>query len=258
VSISSLRINSNLDPTLVVSGIAVQIVRKSIKNLHLSVCPPNGYVRVAVPLHMTDDNVRLAVISRLRWIKKQQASFQAQPRQSEREMVTGESHYVFGKRFRLEVIERRGCHEIVIKNNSTLQLFVNPGTSTQNRVLVLNEWYRAQLKAQIPELLDHWQEAIAFGESTAMSKQIVDWGIKKMKTKWGSCNITQRRIWLNLELAKKPIECLEYVLVHELVHLLERHHGDRFKAYMDKYLPQWQRCRDILKREPLGNENWMS
>ena len=234
---------------MIVSSIAVQVVRKPIKNLHLSVYPPDGHVRVAVPLHMTDDNIRLAVISRLNWIKKHQARFQAQPRQSEREMVTGESHYVFGKRYRLEVIERRGCHEIVLKNNSTLQLFVNPGTSTQNRTLVLNEWYRDQLKAQIPDLLNHWQSAIG--------KQAADWGIKKMKTRWGSCNIAQRRIWLNLELAKKPIECLEYVLVHELVHLLERHHNDRFKAYMDKYLPQWQRCHDILKRESLRNENWV-
>ncbi len=147
------------------------------------------------------------------------------------------------------MIERRGCHEIVLKNNSTLQLFVNPGTSTQNRTLVLNEWYRDQLKAQIPDLLNHWQSAIG--------KQAADWGITKMKTRWGSCNIAQHRIWLNLELAKKPIECLEYVLVHELVHLLERHHNDRFKAYMDKYLPQWQRCHDILKRESLRNENWV-
>lgn len=227
----------------------MQIVRKPIKNLHLSVYPPNGHVRVAVPLHVTDDNVRLAVISRLSWIKKQQASFQTQFRQSEREMVTGESHYVFGKRYRLEVIERWGCHEVVIKNNSTLQLFVNPGTSTQNRALVLNEWYREQLKAKIPDLLNHWQSVIG--------KRVASWGIKKMKTKWGSCNIAQRRIWLNLELAKKPSECLEYVLVHELVHLLERHHNNRFKSHMDKYLPQWQRCRDILEREPLGNEKWI-
>jgi len=238
-----------IDTTLVVSGIPVQVVRKAIKNLHLSVCPPDGHVRLAVPLHMTDDNVRLAVITRLSWIRKQQANFQAQPRQSEREMVTGESHYVFGKRYRLEVIERRGRHEVIIKNNSTLQLFVNPGTSTQNRALVLTEWYRKQLKARIPDLLKHWEPVIG--------EQVTAWGIKKMKTKWGSCNISQRRIWLNLELAKKQIECLEYVLVHELVHLLERHHSDRFKAYMDKYLPQWQRCRDILKREPLGNDNWV-
>lgn len=227
----------------------MQVVRKAIKNLHLSVCPPDGHVRLAVPLHMTDDNVRLAVVTRLSWIKKQQANFQAQPRQSEREIVTGESHYVFGKRYRLEVIERRGRHEVIIKNNSTLQLFVNPSTSTQNRALVLTEWYRQQLKARIPDLLTHWEPLVG--------RQVSDWGIKKMKTKWGSCNISQRRIWLNLELAKKPIECLEYVMVHELVHLLERHHSDRFKAYMDKYLPQWQRCRDILKREPLGNDNWV-
>ncbi|MBD2096821.1 M48 family metallopeptidase [Trichocoleus sp. FACHB-591] len=233
---------------MVVSGIAVQVVRKPIKNLHLSVCPPEGHVRIAVPLHMTDDNVRLAVITRLSWIKKQQASFQDQPRQSEREMVTGESHYLFGKRYRLEAIERRGRHEVVIKNNSTLQLFVNPGTSTQKRSLVLNDWYRSQLKARIPDLLSHWQSIIG--------QQVSNWGIKKMKTKWGSCNIDQRRIWLNLELAKKPTECLEYVLVHELVHLLERHHNERFKAHMDKYFPQWQRSQDVLKREPLAYENW--
>ncbi len=192
--------------------------------------------------------MRLAVISRLSWIKKQQANFQSQPRQSKREMVTGESHYLFGKRYRLEVIERRGCHEVAISSNSTLQLFVNPGTSTQNRTLVLNQWYRSQLKAQIPDLLERWQSAIG--------KEANSWGIKKMKTKWGSCNITQRRIWLNLELAKKPLECLEYVLVHELVHFHERYHNERFKTYMDKYLPQWQRCRNILNKEPLGNENW--
>lgn len=247
MSISDLTIDPALDPKIVVSGIPIQVVRKPIKNLHLSVCPPDGHVRVAVPLPMTDDTVRLAVISRLSWIKKQQASFQAQPHQSEREMVTGESHYVFGKRYRLEVIERRDRHEVIIKNNTTLQLFINPGTSTKNRALVLTEWYRNQLKARIPDLLKYWEPLIG----------LADWGIKKMKTKWGSCNSAQRRIWLNLELAKKPIECLEYVLVHELVHLIERHHGDRFKACMDKYLPHWQQCRDILKREPLGNDTWI-
>lgn len=241
--------NFGVDINMIISDIPVQIVRKSIKNLHLSVCPPDGQVRVAVPLQMTDDRVRLAVISRLSWIKKQQASFKAQPRQSERQMVTGESHYVFGKCYRLEVIERPGCHQVAIANNNTLQLFVNPGTSTKNRALVLNEWYREQLSDRIPDLLNHWQSAIG--------KQVADWGIKRMKTKWGSCNITQRRIWLNLELAKKPIECLEYVLVHELVHLLERHHNDRFKAHMDKYLPQWQHCRDILNSASLVHENWV-
>lgn len=244
MSISNLVVESNF----VIRDIPVQVIRKEIKNLHLSVYPPDGRVQVVVPPHMTDDNVRLAVISRLSWIKKQQASFQVQPRQSEREMVTGESHYVFGKRYRLEVIERRGRHEVVIKNNSTLQLFVNPGTSTKNRVSVLNEWYRHQLKTRIPDLLNHWQAIVG--------RQVSHWGIRRMKTKWGSCNTSQHRILLNLELAKKPVECLEYVLVHELVHLLERRHSDRFQAYLDKYLPQWQQYRDILKREPLAHETW--
>lgn len=234
---------------MLVSGIPVQVVRKSIKNLHLSVYPPDGRVRVAVPKHLSDDNIRLAVISRLGWIKKQQALFAAQPRQSAREMVTGESHYLFGKRYRLEVIERRGTHEIAIASNTTLQLFVNPGTSTQNRELVLNQWYRQQLQVQIPALLNRWQPLIG--------KEVSDWGIKKMKTKWGSCNITKQRIWLNLELAKKPLECLEYVVVHELVHLLERYHNDRFKTYMSKYLPQWKLYRDLLNRQPLADENWL-
>jgi predicted metal-dependent hydrolase len=235
---------------MMVGGIPVQIVRKPIKNLHLSVCPPEGHVRVAVPLHITDDNVRLAVISRLKWIKTQQACFLSQPRQSQREMVTGESHYVFGKRYRLEVIERRGCHEVVIKNSETLQLFVNPGTSPLHRALLLNQWYRQQLKAKIPLLLSRWEPVIG--------EQVSDWGIKKMKTKWGSCNIAQKRIWLNLELAKKPIDCLEYVLVHELVHLLERNHGEQFKTYMDHFLPRWRQCRDTLRHEPLKAESWIN
>jgi predicted metal-dependent hydrolase len=235
---------------MMVGGIPVQVIRKPIKNLHLSVCPPEGHVRVAVPLHITDDNVRLAVISRLKWIKTQQASFQSQPRQSPREMVTGESHYVFGKRYRLEVIERCGRHEVVIKNNNTLQLFVKPGTSKLNRALVLNEWYRQQLKIKIPIPLDRWEPLIG--------EHISNWGIKKMKTKWGSCNIAQKRIWLNLELVKKPIDCLEYVLVHELVHLLERNHGEQFKAYMDSFLPRWQQNRDTLKCEPLKDETWLN
>jgi predicted metal-dependent hydrolase len=239
---------SSLTLPLVIRDIPVQVVRKPIQNLHLSVCPPDGQVRVAVPLHITDDNVRLAVIARLGWIKKQQAAFAAQPRQSERTLVNGESHYVFGRRYRLEVIERRGRHEVTLKTPSILQLWVNPGTTQANRDRCLKDWYRQQLKARIPALLAHWQPRI--GEAVSA------WGIKKMKTKWGSCNSQQRRIWLNLELAKKPVDCLEYVLVHELVHLLERHHGDRFTAHMDHFLPHWRTCRDILNQYPLASEHW--
>ena len=228
---------------MTIRDMPVQVIRKPIKNLHIGVYPPEGRVRVAAPVHLTEDNIRLAIISRLSWIKKQQAKFAAQPRQSKREMVSGESHYIFGQRYRLEVIERPGKHEIKILNHSIVQLFVKPGTSPQNRALVLTQWYREQLQVKITALLDKWQPIL--GEN------IAEFGIKKMKTKWGSCNISERRIWLNLELAKKPIECLEYVLVHELVHLLERHHNDRFKDHMDEYLPHWRQYRDILNQQPL-------
>ncbi|MET4694493.1 M48 family metallopeptidase [Endozoicomonas lisbonensis] len=233
---------------MVVRNIPVEVVRKDIKNLHLAVYPPDGRVRIAVPEHISDENIRLAVISRLAWIRKQQAAFAAQPRQSPREMVAGESHYFMGRRYRLEVLEQHGPHSLKLKNNRWMQLTVAPGTSQANREKVLTEWYREQLKQQIPPLLQKWQSVIGV--------EVTDWHIRKMKTRWGSCNISAARILINLELVKKPVECLEYILVHELVHLLERHHNDRFKAYMDRFLPQWRRSRDLLNGEPLGGSGW--
>lgn len=230
---------------MMVSDIPIQVIRKPIKNLHLAVYPPLGHVRVSAPLNTTDDKIRLVIVSRLNWIKTQQTRFKNQPRQLPQEMVSGESYSLWGQGYLLEVIERYGRHEIMIKNNKTIQLFVKPETSTSNRIRVLNEWYRQQLKEKIPDLLNHWQPII--GEN------VTEWGIKKMKTRWGTCNIKQRRIWLNLELAKKPIDCLEYVVVHEMVHLLERYHNDKFKAYMDRYLPQWQSRQKLLNQEPLSN-----
>jgi hypothetical protein len=234
---------------ITVNDIKVQVVRKDIKNLHLGVYPPDGKVRVAVPKHITDENIRLAVVSKFSWIKKQQAKFAAQPRQSRREMVTGESHYLFGRRYLLEVVEWHGRHEITKKNNTTLVLYVKPGTSEANRRLVINEWYRSQLKKNIPGLLKKWEPVIG--------KEVREWGVKRMKTRWGSCNRTAKRIWLNLELAKKPPECLEYVLVHELVHLLERNHTDRFRNYMGKFIPKWRMYRDLLNSAPLVHEDWI-
>ena len=234
--------------TITISNIPVEVVRKPIRNLHLGVYPPDGRVRVAVPNHVSDDNVRLAVISKLSWIKKQQADFAAQPRQTERSFVSGETHYVWGRPHRLHVTTRHGKHEIRPKGNKELELFINPGTSPQNRELVLNEWYRAQLRERIPELIAKWEEKV--GKSPTF------WGIKRMRTKWGSCNTTSGRIWLNLELAKKSPECLEYILVHELIHLHERHHNERFRAFLDRLMPQWRLYRDKLKSEPLAHEDW--
>jgi hypothetical protein len=231
-----------------VSGLAVQIVRKDIKNLHLGVYPPNGRVRVAAPLALTDDAVRLAVISRLGWIKRQRAKFEGQPRQSEREMVTGESHYFLGQRYRLKVIEHHGAGKVVLPSKSTLALYARQEASLVQRKQVLQCWYRKQLKELIPPLLEKWQ--------TTLGVQVSDWGVKKMKTKWGACSVYPRRIWLNLELAKKPVQCLEYIVVHELIHLLERYHNERFIALMEQHLPIWRVWRDMLNHAPLAHENW--
>jgi predicted metal-dependent hydrolase len=234
--------------TITISDIPVEIVRKNIKNLHLGVYPPEGSVRISVPTHITDENVRLAIVSRLSWIKKRQDEFKKQPRQTEREYVSGESHYFEGRRYLLEVIERQARHELVLKSNAKMELFVKPKTSKDNKALVVTNWYRQQLKMKIPLLLEKWQPIIG--------KQANDWRVKKMKTKWGSCNIGEKRIWINLELAKKSPECLEYILVHELVHLHERHHNENFMRLMDKFLPNWRLSRDILKSEPLAHEDW--
>lgn len=233
---------------LEVSGIPVEVVRKDIKNLHLAVYPPHGRVRVAVPLRISDETVRLAVISRLGWIRRQQNALERQPRQSKREMVTGESHFVQGRRYRLDVIEQDAPASIVMRNNKTLELRVRPGTDQKKRDDVLQRWYRQLLREQIPDLQAKWEPIIGV--------KVADCGIKRMKTKWGTCNIEERRIWLNLELAKKPPACLEYILVHEMVHLLERHHNDRFRAYMDDFLPQWRTHREQLNRAPLAHEDW--
>ena len=236
------------ESVLAISGMEIQVVRKNIKNLHLAVLPPDGKVRIAVPHHVTDERVRLAIISKLAWIRRQQADFTQQPRQTEREMINGESHYLWGRQYRLEVIEQVGRHRIEIKGKSKICLYVQPGTSVDNRLMVLNSWYREQLRMKIDGLVAHW--------SPIIKRKPTSCGIRKMKTKWGSCNIEAKRIWLNLELVKKPPECLEYILVHELVHLLERHHNDRFRSYMGKFLPKWREHRDLLNKLPLAYEDW--
>src|SRR6266566_5091256 len=231
-----------------VRGIPVEIVRKDIRNLHLGVYPPNGRVRVAVPLHLDDEAVRLAVISRLGWIHRQQNGFERQDRQSEREMITGESHYVEGRRYRLAVIEVDATPGVRIRNNRTLELQVRPGSSRDTREALLARWYRERLRFHVPQLIAKWQRMTGVTVS--------EWGIRRMKTRWGTCNARARRIWLNLELAKKPPSCLEYILVHEMIHLRERHHNERFRQLMDSVMPQWRVWRDVLNRAPLAHEDW--
>jgi predicted metal-dependent hydrolase len=231
-----------------VSGLAVQVVRKDIKNLHLGVYPPNGRVRVAAPLRVSDEAVRMAVVTRLAWIKRQRAKFAGQSRQSAREFITGESHYFLGQRYRLNVVVQDGTAHVAIRNNRTIDLFVREGSDTAQRERVLLAWYRQQLKELIPTLIQKWEAIVGV--------KVAEWGVKRMRTKWGTCNIKARRIWLNLELAKKPVQCLESIIVHEMVHLLERHHNDRFTALMDGFMPQWRHHRAEMNRAPLGHETW--
>ena len=231
-----------------VRGISVEVVRKDIKNLHVGVYPPVGRVRVAAPLRLDDEAVRLAVISRLGWIRRKQAEFAQQDRQSQREFVTGESHYFRGRRYRLDVIEHDAPPAVRLLNNTMMALRVRPGTDRDAREAVLDQWYRRQLRDQLPVLRAKWARKVGV--------TIDDVRIKKMKTRWGTCNRDARRIWLNLELVKKPASCLEYIVVHEMVHLLERNHNDRFRELMDRLMPQWRMHRDELNRAPLAHADW--
>lgn len=237
------------DPrTITVRGLKVEVVRKNIKNLHLGVYPPNGRVRIAVPLAVSDDAVRLAVIGKLGWIRRQREKFTGQPRQTKRDMVNGESHYVFGRRYRLTLIVSKGRPRIVLKTKTKMEMYVPARMNVATRRSVLDRWYREELRAAAGPLLEQWQEKLGVHLSF--------WGVKRMKTKWGSCNHRTRRVWVNLELAKKPLECVEYIVVHELVHLLEPNHGTRFISLMDKHLPDWRQRRKLLDSSPLSHEKW--
>ena len=233
---------------ITVNDLVVDVVRKKIKNLHLAVYPPSGRVRVAVPLRLDDEAVRLAVIARLAWIKRQQSKFVQQERQSAREYVSGESHYFQGRRYLLNVIYHDGPPLVILRSSATMDLYALSGSDAARRQCLLLAWYRRQLKQAVPPLIAKW-EAI-------LGVEVTDWRVKRMKTKWGTCNIRARRIWLNLELVKASVHCLEYIIVHEMVHLLEPKHNDAFVAYMDRFMPRWRVLRAELNRGPLAHETW--
>jgi len=228
-----------------ISDIIIDVVRKDIKNIHLGVYPPTGRVRIAAPLRIDDETVRLFAISKLSWIKKQQRKFEAQERESERDYIARESHYFLGQRYLLNVIEHNAAPKVVLSNKSKIDLYIRPNTAPEKREVIMNEWYRAELKKLIPPIIKKYENQTGV--------KINDWGVRQMKTKWGSCNIEDKRIWINLELAKKPIICLEYIILHELIHLIERHHNHKFLAYMTKYMPQWKFHKEELNRLPLSH-----
>lgn len=221
---------------MVVSDIEIEVNKKRIKNIHLSVLPPHGKVRVSAPIYIKDEIIKIFVITKIGWIKKQVEKFENQPRQTEREYVSGESHYLWGRRYRMEL--RHNYKNSVEIKGAKLILTVREASTTQQREKVMTEWYREQLKEKLPELVEKWEEIIG-----VRAEEI---RVKNMLTKWGSCNIKEKRLWINLQLAKKPIKCLEYVVVHELTHLLEKSHNAVFVEYMDQYLPGWRVTKDEL------------
>jgi predicted metal-dependent hydrolase len=232
---------------MVLGDIKVELIQKNIKNVHLSITPPYGDVRIAAPLHLTEETIRLYVISKLSWIKKEQRKIRSQARESKREFTNKETHYFQGRKCLLRVVEEDKPAKVILKK-TYLDLHVRPNTPTEQRQQLLNDWYRTRLKEIVPGLIAKWEKI--------MGVQVRRLGIKQMKTKWGTCNIEAKRIWINLELAKKPLACLEYILVHEMVHLLERHHNDRFMAYMNRFLPQWKQLKEELNHLPVKHENW--
>ena len=231
-----------------VGNLTVDVVRKNIKNLHLAVYPPNGRIRVAAPLNINDEAVRLMIISRTAWIKKQQLQLSAQARETPREYVSGESHYFKGQRYLLVVNYSDTQSGVTLRNKTFIDLNVKPGSTQEKRAAIFNAWYREELKSEILALIIKWENIIGVN--------VNEWAIKKMKTKWGSCNIAKKRLLLNLELAKKPTHCLEYIIAHEMTHLLERHHNERFMALLDKFLPQWRLYREELNNIILSHEEW--
>ena len=230
-----------------IGSIAIDVIRKDIKNIHLSVYPPEGRVKISAPNRMELDTIRVYALSKLSWIKKQQAKFSSQEREAPREYIDRESHYYRGKRYLLRVLETKAPPKVVLRHD-TLDLHVRPGTDSDKRKRILGDWYRAQLKHELPALISKWEQRLNV-KTTA-------YGVRRMKTNWGTCNPVTGRILLNLELAKKPPGCLEYIVVHELLHMLERKHNDRFVALMSEHLPQWRYYQDLLSRLPMKDEVW--
>jgi predicted metal-dependent hydrolase len=227
--------------------ITVDVVLKDIKNIHLSVYPPAGRVRISAPLRMDLETIRIFAISKLGWIKAQQKKLQDQERETPREYLDRESHYLWGKRYLLQVIEIEGAPSIELKHNRMV-LQVRPGSDEKKKQSILDEWYRQQLKEAAPQVIAKWEPL--------MGVKVERFFVQRMKTRWGSCNHLAGRIRLNTDLARKPRECLEYIIVHEMAHLIESTHNARFVALMDRYLPDWRLLRDELNRFPLAHVNW--
>lgn len=230
-----------------ISDLTVDVIFKDIKNVHLSVHPPTGRVRIAAPKRMKLDTIRVYAISKLDWIRKNQAKLRAQERETPREYLEWESHYVWGKRYLLKVQEAEQVPSVELKHNQIL-LIVRPGNGVEKRRNILSAWYRDEVRKAAEPLIEEWEKKLKVKSTQCY--------VQRMKTKWGSCNPSTRSIRLNSDLAKKPRECLEYIIVHELVHLLEPSHNTHFTFLMDKFMPNWTHIREELNKSPLSHVEW--
>ena len=227
--------------------ISVDVVFKDIKNVHLSVYPPTGRVRISAPARMKLDSIRIFAISKLDWIKRQQTKLRGQERETPREYLERESHYLWGRRYLLRVVEEDAVPGVELAHRAMI-LRVRPQATEEKKEAIVAQFYRAQIGEAVSSLISKW--------TALMGVTVERLYVRQMKTKWGSCNPRARAIRLNTELAKKPKHCLEYILVHELAHFFEPHHGDRFVRSMDKFMPQWRQYREELNRHPLSHESW--
>lgn len=233
---------------MTINNIDIEVIHKDIKNIHLSIHPPKGRVRIATPLKMSDEAIRLFAISKLSWIKKNQKHFDEQKRQSPREFLSGESHYFLGQRYLLKVKETKDVQSVEVENKKIINLYVKSNHSVKSRERVMTKWYRQELKSIIPNLIAKWEPLLKV--------KVKDWGVKLMKTKWGTCNHQEQRIWINLELAKKSVRCIEYIIVHEMIHLIEKDHNENFKKLMDEHIPNWKAIRSELNEIIFESKHW--
>jgi predicted metal-dependent hydrolase len=236
-----------MSTTIQIGDLTVEVTQKDIKNVHLSVHPPNGRVRIAAPRHLSITAIRAFAIGKLSWIRQQQRKLQEQERETPREYLDRESHYVWGRRCLLKIVERDGPPSVEWRHHRLI-LAARPGTDENRRAEAIEAWYRDQLRQEARPLAAQWERRLGVRVDRVF--------IQRMKTRWGSCNPARHTIRLNTDLAKKPRECLEYILVHELVHLLEPTHSARFVALMDQFLPGWELRRDQLNRMPLRHADW--
>ncbi len=221
-----------------VENIKIDLVRKNIKNIHLTVYPPDGRVRLAVPRQMDDEDAQIFALSKLPWIIKQRKKYTTLEKQEKNEYITGESNYYLGQKYLLNVMVTKGKEYVELRNQGYMDLYVRPTSTPEKREKVLFEWYRQKLKELVPFYIEKWEKIIGV--------EVKEFGIKRMKTRWGTCNTRDKRIWINLELARKAPQCLEYIIVHEMVHLLEKRHNKAFRDYMNEFLPAWKTIKNEL------------